>query len=105
MNNLLINISDILYKNKLVKKLSNIRSKKCFPMSVFPPQNGEEPFSILVLVYDENDSRYFDLGYYDFEEKRWRLLNEESMNLKCWCHAPDPSEYLTDNKYPIHSIP
>lgn len=43
-------------------------------MSVFPPQNGEEPFSILVLVYDESDSRYFDLGYYDFEEKKMETI-------------------------------
>lgn len=100
MKNILKNIT-VFFSNTHLQE----ETAKFYPMTIYPPKDGKEPFSALVLVYDESDSRYFDLGYYDFEEKRWRLLNEESMNLKCWCHVPDPSEYLTDNKYPIHSIP
>ena len=93
-------------KNKVKSHINKIYFEvgKFYPMTIHPPKDGKEPFSALVLVYDESDSRYFDIGYYDFERKKWSVFGEEPMNLKCWCHAPDPSEYLADKKYPLHSI-
>lgn len=72
---------------------------KFYPMTIYPPHEGNEPFSVSVLVYDENDSRYFDIGYYDFERKKWSIFGEDPMNLKCWCHAPDPSTYWEGDEY------
>ena len=78
---------------------SHFEVGKFYPMTTLPPRDGNEDLSIWVIVYDENDSGYYNLGYYDYEAQEWNAVTEEPMHLKCWCFAPDPSPYWNGKEF------
>ena len=73
------------------------------PMTEFPPQVEGEDFSETVLVYD-TDLEDFDLGFYNFDTKKWDVMGGFQMDLICWSEIPLPHKlvvsdfktYLTD---------
>lgn len=60
-----------------------------YPMNIYPPCDNED-FSIWVLIYDCSESMSYSLGYYDFEFKKWTLLNfeKDEFQMCCWCFVP-----------------
>lgn len=62
---------------------------KFYPMTEFPPQVEGEQFSETVVVYDE-DLEDFDLGYYNFDYKKWSVFGDFSMKLICWAFVSPP---------------
>ena len=76
---------------------------KCNPMNVFPSQVEGEYFSKTVLVYDK-DLDDVDLGFYNFDTKKWDVMGGFQMDLICWSEIPLPHKlvvsdfktYLTD---------
>lgn len=69
------------------------------PMTEFPPIVEGEAHSQKVLLYHE-DLDDSDLGFYDFEDKKWMVLGDFQMNLICWTAIPKPmhedvQEYVT----------
>ena len=54
-------------------------------------------FSKTVLVYDESDEGYCELGYFNFDTDQWSHHGDISMNLICWCEIPRNKEYLSQN--------
>lgn len=72
---------------------------KFFKMQHFPDKEKGEEFSKTVLVFDEGDPNFCDLGYYDFEKSEWHILGDMSMKLICWCYIPDPTEFIKTKNF------
>ncbi len=68
-------------------------------MQEFPEQVKGEHFSKTVLIFDENDNEFFDLGYYDFEEKIWVVFGDMSFKMICWMYPPMPTEFLKTKNF------
>lgn len=80
-------------------KMTDYIVGKFYTMEEIPPRDGEEDISIWVIVYDERDKFYYNIGFYDFEDKAWNVISDEPMLLKCWCFAPDPSTIWNKKKF------
>ena len=76
-----------------------------FKMQDFPTQVEGETFSKTVLVYDEGENDFCELGYYDFVKEEWNVFGDMSMRLICWCYPPNPSEFINSQKlkHEIHN--
>jgi hypothetical protein len=72
---------------------------KFFKMQSFPHPVEGETFSETVLVFDEKDNAFAELGFYDFESKEWAILRDMSMRLVCWCYLPHPKEFLSKQSF------
>ncbi|MCF2218780.1 hypothetical protein H9Q08_05640 [Chryseobacterium sp. PS-8] len=83
----------------IIQLPSNFRTDIFYPMNMLPPRTNNEPFSVLVIVYDKDDSSYFNIGYYNYDIDKWEIFADEIMNLKCWCFAPNPNKYWNDQKF------
>jgi hypothetical protein len=60
--------------------------------------NGNiEPFSVAVLVYDDTEHPFCEIGHYNFDTGTWSHFGEGSMHLICWCYLPDPTEFRRNN--------
>lgn len=70
-----------------------------FKMQHFPAKVKNEEFSKTVLIFDEDDNEFADLGYYDFEKSEWVVLGDMSFKMICWCYLPNPSEFLKTKNY------
>ncbi len=68
-------------------------------MQEFPEQVDGEKFSKTVLVFDESEETFCDLGYYDYESKEWVLFGDMSIRLICWCYTPDPTNFLIGKNF------
>lgn len=88
-----------LKKKGLLPETETEIEQPFFKMQHFPPQQKDELFSETVLVFDESDNTFCDLGYYDFEKSEWVVLGDMSMNLICWCHLPDPTEFIKTKNF------
>ncbi len=63
------------------------------PMTEFPePANDGSNCSKTVLVYDENELDYAEIGYYSFETNEWVVFGDFSLKLICWRYAPKPDK-------------
>ena len=94
----------LIEKSKIIflkKYPSHFRKDIFFPMSIYPPKLEKEDFSTMVIVFDESDSTYYCLGYYDYKYNQWKTLEDEPMSLKCWCYVPDPSKYWNEPYFEI----
>lgn len=65
-----------------------------YQMQHFPQPVKGENFSKTVLIFDEQDNTFCDLGYYDFEKSEWHILGDMSFNMVCWCYIPNPAAFL-----------
>jgi hypothetical protein len=75
---------------------------KFHKMQEFPKRaNGsrgiEEDFSIAVLVYDEDQPTFCEIGHYNFDVQKWSHFGDSSMKLICWCEIPDALEFINQN--------
>jgi len=73
-------------------------------MQELPKQAKNEHFSVAVLVYDENDPTFCEIGHYNFDTKQWSHFGENSMKLICWCYLPSSSDFLILNKEVLKSV-
>lgn len=69
------------------------------PMNKFPKQAKGEYFSVPVLVFDENDNDFCEIGHYNFDTQSWSHFGENSMKLICWCYLPNPKEFLKSKNW------
>lgn len=78
----------------------NLKENQPFcKMQHFPDKVKNEEFSKTVLIFDENDNEFADLGFYDFEKSEWVVLGDMSFKMICWCYLPNPSEFLKTKNY------
>lgn len=96
-------VIDGLKKNGLIPNDEPKEVQPFFKMQHFPEQEKGETFSKTVLVFDESENTFCDLGYYDFEKSEWVVLGDMSMKLICWCYLPDPTEFLKTKNYKIET--
>lgn len=68
-----------------------------FSMNEFPDQVKGEHFSETVLIYDLEE-KDVDLGFYNYESKKWMPLGGMQMKLNCWCYPPKPDIRISKNK-------
>ena len=62
--------------------------------------NGnEESFSVPVLVFDEKEPTFCEIGHYNFDTNSWSHFGENSMKLICWCYLPNPTEFLKGKNF------
>jgi hypothetical protein len=62
--------------------------------------NGnEESFSVPVLVFDETEPTFCEIGHYNFDTNSWSHFGENSMKLICWCYLPNPTEFLKGKNF------
>lgn len=81
------------FKNEEIPSIEispTIVSLKYNPMSIFPKQVEGEHFSNTVMVYDK-DLKDFDLGFYNFDTKKWDVMGGFQMDLICWSEIPKPT--------------
>lgn len=75
--------------------MNKLKEKQTFfKMQHFPNQVEGETFSETVLIFDQTDNSFCDLGYYDFEKSEWVVFGDMSFKMICWCYTPNPSEFL-----------
>lgn len=74
-------------------------------MQELPEKETGEQHSKTVLVFDKEDTSFFDLGFYDFETNQWNVFGDMSMKLICWCYAPNPDIFIKNNNltHELHS--
>lgn len=65
-----------------------------FPKVSTDLKGNEESFSVPVLVFDESEPTFCEIGHYNFDTKSWSHFGENSMKLICWCYLPNPTEFL-----------
>jgi len=109
MKNIINKIAQLFYKKPMKQntysnyynriKETDHKIGEFYSMEEIPPRDGEEDFSIWVIVYDESDSSYYNIGFYDYEDQVWTAFTDEPMLLKCWCFAPDPSPFWDKKKF------
>jgi len=68
-----------------------------YSMQDLPKAHPNENHSLTVLIFDEEDHNYVELGFYDFEKKEWFVFGEISIKMICWCYAPNPKEFISNN--------
>jgi hypothetical protein len=75
-----------------------------YSMQDLPKTQPNEKHSMTVLVFDEDDNNFVDLGFYDFDKQEWVVFGDDSINMICWCYAPSPKEFISNNnlKSEIH---
>jgi len=67
-----------------------------FPKVATDLKGNKENFSVPVLVFDEENPDYFEIGHYNFDSKEWNHLGDVSIKLICWCYPPNPTEFLKE---------
>jgi len=70
-----------------------------YKMQEYPRLVKGEDFSETVIVFNEDDYSYCELGYYDFKDKEWNIFSEMSIKLICWCYPPNPKEFLNGKNF------
>jgi hypothetical protein len=68
-----------------------------FPKRASGSRGIEEDFSIAVLVYDEDQPTFCEIGHYNFDVQKWSHFGDSSMKLICWCEIPDALEFINQN--------
>jgi hypothetical protein len=68
-----------------------------FPKRAEGSRGFEEDFSIAVLVYDEDQPTFCEIGHYNFDVQKWSHFGDSSMKLICWCEIPDAIEFINKN--------
>jgi hypothetical protein len=78
--------------------LESFMTVQFFNMQHFPAQELNETFSKTVMIYNEEDNTFAQLGYYDFEESQWIIFGNMAMKMICWCYIPDCSVFVDSNE-------
>lgn len=73
-----------------------------FPMQKLPEVSKDflgniEPFTESVLVFDEKDPSFCEIGWYNFDVGMWQHDGDFSMKLICWCNIPDATQFTKYN--------
>lgn len=75
------------------------------PMFKKPKQVENEHFSETVIVYEldlgSKEVTHFDLGYFDFETHKWRVLGNDSIILYCWSEIPNPTKFMQNKEWAV----
>jgi hypothetical protein len=63
-------------------------------MDEFPEKIEGETISKDVLLYKEGELTFNELGFYDYEFKKWVTFSEYSNSFICWCYPPDAIDFV-----------
>ena len=70
-----------------------------YPKRATTLNGDDENFSLPVLVFDEDNPSFCEIGHYNFNCEMWSHFGDDSMKLICWCYPPNPTTFLKGKNF------